>query len=497
MLTRLKVSGFKNLINVNVRFGAFTCIAGANGVGKSNLFDAIKFLSDLADRPLTDAAMSVRDESGKTSDIRGIFRKFKGKNSPIAEYADEMSFEAEMIISREGVDDLGQQATATSTFLRYKLRLSYRKNDGFSSIGGLEILEEDLTHIKKSESVKSLLFKSSKNWRNDVILNKRFVPFISTEDETENRIIKLHQDGKQGGSPVRRNAKTLPRTVLSSTNAVENPTALLVRNEMRSWRLLQLEPSALRKPDEFTAPIKLGEDGSHIASTLYHLAQVDASQNGNEADVKKSKIYGQVASRLSELIRDVYSIGVDRDEKRELLTLQLTTLGKVPYPAKALSDGTLRFLALAVLELDPNAQGVLCLEEPENGIHPERIPAILRLLKDIAVDVNESVGNDNPLRQVIINTHSPVVVQQVEDNDLLAAEIKGEGVSFSCLPDTWRAVEETASIVSRGIVGVYLNPSGNQPIEEIGETDQDKKKIRRRVIDREDLQQFLPFGVAQ
>ena len=61
MLTRLKINGFKNLVDVDVRFGAFTCIAGANGVGKSNLFDAIKFLSDLADRPLIDAAMSVRD----------------------------------------------------------------------------------------------------------------------------------------------------------------------------------------------------------------------------------------------------------------------------------------------------------------------------------------------------------------------------------------------------------------------------------------------------
>ena len=62
MLTRLAVSGFKNLVDVDVSFGPFTCIACANGVGKSNLFDAIGFLSGLADRPLLDAALSVRDE---------------------------------------------------------------------------------------------------------------------------------------------------------------------------------------------------------------------------------------------------------------------------------------------------------------------------------------------------------------------------------------------------------------------------------------------------
>ena len=62
LLTRLQVKGFKNLVDVDVRFGPFTCIAGANGIGKSNLFDAIFFLSALAEIPFLDAAMSVRDE---------------------------------------------------------------------------------------------------------------------------------------------------------------------------------------------------------------------------------------------------------------------------------------------------------------------------------------------------------------------------------------------------------------------------------------------------
>lgn len=75
MLTRLKVSGFKNLVDVDVRFGAFTCVAGANGVGKSNLFDAIRFLSAIADRPLIEAANPVRDEEGRNADIRSLFHR--------------------------------------------------------------------------------------------------------------------------------------------------------------------------------------------------------------------------------------------------------------------------------------------------------------------------------------------------------------------------------------------------------------------------------------
>ena len=66
MLTRLKVTGFKNLVDVDVHFGPFTCIAGQNGVGKSNLFDAIRFLSALADKTFLDAAKSVRDEGERS-----------------------------------------------------------------------------------------------------------------------------------------------------------------------------------------------------------------------------------------------------------------------------------------------------------------------------------------------------------------------------------------------------------------------------------------------
>ena len=96
--------------------------------------------------------------------------------------------------------------------------------------------------------------------------------------------------------------------------------------------------------------------------------------------------------RLSELIEDVHTVRVDSDERRELLTLEVTDRSETVHPARSLSDGTLRFLALAVLELDPRASGLICLEEPENGIHPERIPAMLRLLKDIATDPESPVG---------------------------------------------------------------------------------------------------------
>ncbi|MEQ9486381.1 AAA family ATPase [Coleofasciculus sp. F4-SAH-05] len=506
MLTRLKVSGFKNLVNVDVRFGSFTCVAGANGVGKSNLFDAIRFLSALADLPLIEAALSVRDEGGRTGDVRSLFHRIGN------DYAPQMSFEAEMIVPGEGVDDLGQTAKASITFLRYSIELAYRQDDSLRSLGSLELLKEELVHINLGDASKHLLFNhKAKTWRKSAVKGQRRVPyFISTEGEGTNRVIKLHQDGGTSGRALARSAVNLPRTVLSVTNAAESPTALLARREMQSWQLLQLEPSSLRQPDEFTAPTKLGTDGSHLASNLYHLARLRKNFRKSDQEAE-AQVYAQVAGRLAQLLDDVDAVTIERDDRRELLTLMVTTRDGTTHPARSLSDGTMRFLALAVLELDPEAQGLLCLEEPENGIHPERIPKILELLQDIATDVEETVDQDNPLRQVIINTHSPAVVQQVPEDSLLVAELKEEkspsgqwfkGVRFSCLPNTWRhlkvAETEKTSTVPLGKLLAYLNPvppeqselNGNGQLETNSSLKPTPSK-KRRVLDREDIQPLI------
>jgi predicted ATPase len=317
MLIRLKVSGFKNLVDVDIRFGPFTCIAGANGVGKSNLFDAIRFLSSLAHRPLIEAALSVRDEAGKTGDVRSLFHRVGDT------YAEEMSFVAEMIVPQEAVDELGQTATASITFLRYSLKLAYRSDESLRSLGSLEILEEKLEHINRGEANIHLLFPLNvQKWRNSVLIGRRTSPFISTENEDGNLFVKLHQDGGSSGRPLSRPASKLPRTVLSATNAAESPTALIAKQEMRSWRLLQLEPSSLRQPDQFTAPTTLETDGSHLAATLYYLARHSSDSNGKSLEENTEKIYAQIANRLAELIEDVGKVWVDRDDTRELLTLK-------------------------------------------------------------------------------------------------------------------------------------------------------------------------------
>lgn len=493
MLTRLKVNGFKNLVDVDIRFGPFTCIAGANGVGKSNLFDAISFLGDLSEKTLMDAALAVRGEGGRASGVSRLFC-LAGR-----EAATEMSFEAEMLIPPRGVDKLGQEAEATTTFVRYGLEIG-RRDDR------LEILRENLEPIGKQAAAKHLQFPHTRAWRDSVVRGRgrRGSLFVSTEEKAG--LVRLHQDrgpnSPGGGRPRQYVAAQLPRTVLSDANAAENSTAVLVGQEMRSWSLLQLEPSALRRPDEFRAERSLALNGEHLAATLARLAKVRLdpmmarAEEVAEEDPETARVYAELAGRLSELLPEVRSLRVDVDLRRELLTLMLEETGGIEHPANSLSDGTLRFLALAVLARDPEATGVLCLEEPENGIHPERIPAMLRLLEDLAVDPKYTVDETNPLQQVIVNTHSPVFAAQASEESVLMASqsyqmVDGGSLTapvFHPLSGTWRTLAEpTSRSVSLGQLVAYL-----QPLEPLSEFQQQREGLSpQRVMDREDLRREL------
>ena len=137
MLTRLEVNGFKNLLDFSIDLGPFNCIAGLNGVGKSNILDAIEFLSFLSDCPITEAALRVRGE-GDSSSPKDIFWTNGEAKSPTITMA------AEMLVEEEVTDDFGRQAKASSTFLRYEIEIGYEKNEYDLTPGRMVLVRENL-----------------------------------------------------------------------------------------------------------------------------------------------------------------------------------------------------------------------------------------------------------------------------------------------------------------------------------------------------------------
>lgn len=451
MITRIKIHGFKSLVNTELYFGPFTCIVGANAIGKSNFFDGLSFLSNLADKTIIEAAKSVRSENQKHSNIRDIFYRSG------SDYISQMTFEVDMLIPQLGIDDLGQSAKATITSLRYFLTLEMTDEIGDNE--PIRIIKEELLPVTQTDTKKNLFFDYKKEWIESILHGRRStsIPFISTDAEK----IKLHQDGNKGRT-TDFIAQKMPRTLLSTVTA-ESPTAFLARQEMRNWMMLQFEPSALRQPNSIyevkNAEIKA--NGLNLPATLYRL----------HSEKQDKDVYQTLTNKLKELVDDISEINVDKDEKRDLLTLQLKFRDGLTLPAQSLSDGTLRFLGLSIIEEDSLGSRLICLEEPENGINPKKIYEMVDLLQRMTTDTSFAIDEDNPFRQVIINTHSPIVVSVVLDESLYLA--KGKEIyyepfnkkisftSFTALPYTWKTDKDLAEKTSYGEISAYLDRAAN------------------------------------
>ncbi len=405
MLLRLRIRGFKNLRDVEIRFGPLTCLVGPNGVGKSNVFDAIQFLRHLAGNEIQHAAELVRSPSVGGFGPRDLLFGMERRN--------EMRFDVDMIVPCAVEDDFGREASPAVTTLRYAVRLRYAD----SPRPRLELVEESLSQINKGQAKTAIGFPHGAAFRNSVVTvrgkGRRGGALIRMEplDDSTDQIV-LGQDGGSRGRPVPPGKS--PRTVLGGTVSAVYPTVVAARREMSSWHALHLEPSSLRAPDRFGAPAAVSERGAHIAATLYRLSRESSD---------KGRVYADAANRLSRVVPAVRELRVVEDPVRQQFVVELRMHGSdVWLSPRALSDGTLRFLALVTMELDAGSSRVLSMEEPENGIHPSRVDEMVLLLRDYAVDPQFAVSDENPLRQVILNSHSPDVVRQLNAQEVLLVD---------------------------------------------------------------------------
>ena len=110
-------------------------------------------------------------------------------------------------------------------------------------------------------------------------------------------------------------------------------------------------------------------------------------------------------AELFERLGDLYSGLNDFELNIEGGTVQIFfTEGEYSIPATRLSDGSLRYLCLLAILLDPEPPSLVCIEEPELGFHPDLMPK----LADLLVDASSRC-------QVIVTTHSDILVDALSD----------------------------------------------------------------------------------
>ena len=111
MITRIEIDGFKTFDRFALDLRPFTAVVGPNASGKSNLFDAIRFVSRLAQTDIREAMQELRGRPDE------LFRRTS------AGRADRMAFAVEVLLEPRGVDPFGTSFDLRTQRLRYELEI--------------------------------------------------------------------------------------------------------------------------------------------------------------------------------------------------------------------------------------------------------------------------------------------------------------------------------------------------------------------------------------
>jgi predicted ATPase len=182
---------------------------------------------------------------------------------------------------------------------------------------------------------------------------------------------------------------------------------------------------------------RLLEDGSNLAAVLH--------ERGSD------KLF---RDKLGEAMRALYADYSDFHTRLQppgivqLIVKERRSWGVVDIPSTRLSDGTLRVLALFALLADPNPPALVCIEEPEVGLHPDAIGTLAKLLQDAATRT-----------QLVVTTHSDMLVDAFSETpeDVVICERKSGSTTLQRLDreelSTWLREYSLGSLWIRGDLG--------------------------------------------
>jgi predicted ATPase len=191
---------------------------------------------------------------------------------------------------------------------------------------------------------------------------------------------------------------------------ISNPNskkiASYVRDHLQKWRLYHFHDTSAGSPMKKTASLNdnrfLRPDGSNLAAFLYFLRE------------KHPEAYGLIRGTVQRVAPFFDDFQLEPAQlKPDSIILEWRHKNSDAYfDANAFSDGTLRFIALATLLLQPvkYRPSVILVDEPELGLHPYAITMLASLIKQASTKT-----------QVIIGTQSPLLLDHFRPEDVLVA----------------------------------------------------------------------------
>lgn len=181
-----------------------------------------------------------------------------------------------------------------------------------------------------------------------------------------------------------------------------------LRQQIDLWRLYHLNDTGSSSPMRKTAKVDdnrfLRPDGSNVAAFLYFLR------------VKHETCYGLIQQTIRRVAPffDDFQLEPLQLKPDDIKLEWRHKRSDLYFDASSLSDGTLRFIALATLLLQPKEYrpSVILVDEPELGLHPYAIGMLAALIRQASIDT-----------QVIVSTQSSLLLDHFEPEDILVADL--------------------------------------------------------------------------
>lgn len=191
------------------------------------------------------------------------------------------------------------------------------------------------------------------------------------------------------------------------SNPAHKGIAGYVRSHLQRWRLYHFHDTSAGSPMKKTASLNdnhfLRPDGSNLAAFLYLLRE------------KHEEVYGLIRGTIQRVAPFFDDFQLEPAQlKPDSIILEWRHKNSDAYfDATMLSDGTLRFIALATLFLQPDRYrpSVILVDEPELGLHPYAITMLASLIKQASTKT-----------QVIVGTQSPLLLDHFRPEDVLVAD---------------------------------------------------------------------------
>jgi predicted ATPase len=346
MIHQIAVSGYRSLRDLTVALGGLTIITGPNGSGKSSFYRALRLMNDIAHG--------------------GIIRSLAAEGGlPSTLWAGPESFSRAVKQGQHPVEGTRRKNPVA-------LKLGFAGDDYSYAIelglpnGGFFALDPEI----KME----MLWIGAQPGRNNVLADRRG-PSVRIRD-------------KAGSwAQAETSLATYDSMMTHCADPREAQELLIVRERMRAWRFydhLRTDADApSRRPQIGTRTPALAGDGSDLAAAIQTIREV------GDGDALDAAIEHAFPGHTTEIAISGSYFEVEMHQPGLLRPLKATEL----------SEGTLRFLLLAAALFSPRPPGLMVLNEPENSLHVDLIPALARA-------IGEAAGRS----QIILVTHSEALI---------------------------------------------------------------------------------------